>query len=111
MTINERLTSLGRGPVHGMLGTVTLDQLVVASVTADGEGHLQDVVAVLHQHQDSLHLTLLLLLRQLALHLLDQLVLGHLAGTVKEVLDHVEELRVHGTADILQPAREIERTI
>lgn len=72
------LTSLGGGPVDTVLGTVSLDELVVAGVTAHGEGHLQDVVAALHQHEDSLDLALLLVLGQLALHLLDQLVLGHL---------------------------------
>lgn len=101
------LTSLGRGPVDTVLGTVSLDELVVAGITAHGEGHLQDVVAALHQHQDSLHLALLLLLGQLALHLVDQLVLGDLAGPVEEVLDHVEELGVGGSAHILQPVGDL----
>ena len=91
-----------------VLGTVALDELVVASVTAHWEGDLQDVVAALHQHEDSLDLTLLLLLGQLALHLFDQLVLGHLAGTVEEVLHHVEELGIRSGADILQPVRDLE---
>lgn len=101
------LTSLGRGPVDTVLGTVSLDELVVAGITAHGEGHLQDVVAALHQHQDSLHLALLLLLGQLALHLVDQLVLGDLAGPMEEVLDHVEELGIGGSAHILQPVGDL----
>lgn len=97
------LTSLGRRPVHTVLRPVALDELVVAGVTAHGEGDLQNVVAALHQHEDSLHLALLLLLGQLALHLVHQLVLSHLARAVEEVLDHVEELGVRGGADILEP--------
>lgn len=101
------LTSLGGGAVGAVLGPVAGDHLVVAGISAQRERDLDDVVAGLHQHQDSLDLLALLLDRRLALHVLDHLLLADLAGPVEEQLDHVEEARVGGRGHILQPVRNL----
>lgn len=90
-----------------MLGAVAGDHLVVARISAQREGNLDDVVAWLHQHQDALDPLALLLQGDASLHVFDHLLLADLTGAVEEVLDHVEEARAGGGADILQPLRDL----
>jgi len=102
INLGETLASLGGRLVGAVLGPVTGDHLVVAGIAAQGEGDLDDVVAGLHQHEDALHLLLLLVAGQLALHVIDEGLLGDLATAVKEVLDHVEETWILGGGHILE---------
>lgn len=94
--------ALGGRTMRAVLRAVAGDHLVVAGVAAQREADLDDVVAALHQHQDTLHL-LLALLQAGALDVFDQLVLGDLAAAMEEVLDHVEEARILGGGHIGQP--------
>lgn len=70
-----------------MLGSVTSDDFVDAVVAAQREVDLEDVVAGLHQSQDSLHLLSLLIERCLLLHVLDERVLHDLTSSVEEIFD------------------------
>lgn len=85
-----------------MLSTVSSDHLVVTTVTAHRERDLQDVVATLHQHQDTLHFLPFVFHAQAAFHLLHQLVLGDLTGAMEEVLHHVEEAGVLRSRHVLE---------
>lgn len=85
-----------------VLSTVSSDHLVVTTVAAHWERDLQDVVAALHQHQDTLHFLPLVFHAHSPFHLLHQLVLGDLTGAVEEVLHHVEEARVLSSRHVLE---------
>jgi len=100
--LGSTLASLGGRLVGAVLGAVAGDHLVVAGIAAQGEGDLDDVVAGLHQHEDALHLLLLLVAGQLALHVVHQRFLGDLAAAMEEILDHVEEARILGGGHILE---------
>lgn len=100
--MNE-ITSFGGRAMAGVLRAISLDHLVVSGVTTQRELDLDDVVARLHQHEDALHLLLLVVDAHAALHVLHQLVLHHLARPVEEVLDHVEELGVGARRHVGQP--------
>lgn len=91
----------------GVLGPVALDHLVVPGVPAQRELYLDDVVAGLHEHEDSLDLLLLLVDGDASLHVVHELLLDDLAGPVEEVLDHVEELGIAGGRDVLEPLRDL----
>jgi len=95
--------------VGGVLSAVPGDHLVVAGVAPEREHGLEDVVAGLHQHQDTLDLLLALLDRDAGplADILDQLVLDDLAGAVKEVLHHVEEPRVRRVGHVLEALRDL----
>lgn len=84
-----------------MLSAVAENHFVIARVTTQRELDLEDVVAWLHQLQDTGNLLFLLLDGDPGFHVLNELVFDNLAGSVEEVLDHVEEPRVPARRDIL----------
>lgn len=94
-------TSFGGNPVCAVLGTVAGNHFVVASITTQWECNLDDVVAGLHKHQNTLHLLLLLVQRHLALHVFDEAILGNLTTAMEEVLDHVKETWILGSWHVL----------
>lgn len=93
-----------------VLGPVPPDDLVLAVVSPDGEGHLENVVALLHQRQDALNFGLALVeCEPAALHfgqVLYELVLDQDAGPVEEILHHVEEARVGVGGHVFQSLRD-----
>lgn len=90
-----------------MLRAVSADHLIISGVAAQRELDLDDVVARLHQVQDTADLLLLLLDGDPRLHVLDQLVLNDLARPVEEVFHHVEEARVGAGRHLLEPVRDL----
>lgn len=70
-----------------VLSAITSDDFVNAVVTSEREVDLDDVVAGLHETQNSLHLFTFLFERGALLHVFDERVLDDLAPTVKEIFD------------------------
>lgn len=96
--------AFARGPVVRVLGPVAGDHLVGAVVSQQGERHLQDVRARFDDSQNAKDLFFLLLIRGPHLgQILQEPVFGQQAGPVEVVLHHVEEGRVLGGGDVLQP--------
>lgn len=95
--------------MRGMLRSISGYHFVVARVALQGEGRLEDVVAGLHEHEDSLDLLFALLdaLARPFSDIFDELVLDDLTGPVEEVLHHVEELGVFCGRYILQFVRDL----
>lgn len=124
----SRLTSFGGSAVNGVLGAIAGDDLVNAVVSAQWEVDFQDVVAWLHQTEDSLDFLALFFQSWALLHVLDQRILNDLATAVKEVFNldfekidnqtedsrlflskpyHVKEQRILGARDVLQALRDL----
>lgn len=102
-------TSFAWCSMSGVLSTIASDHFVVARVASHRKRSLENVVARLHQHQDTLDFLLALLYgqpRPLA-DILDQLLLDDLAGAVEEVLHHVEELGIRRRGHVFQPLRDL----
>lgn len=84
------LTSFGWGSMCAMLCTIARNHFIVTGIATQWKRNLNDVVASLHQHQNSLH-GLLALLQTVALNGFDQFVFGNLAAPMEEIFDHIEE--------------------
>lgn len=95
--------------MSGVLRTVASDHFVDTGVASKRERSLENVIARLHQHQDTLDLLLTLLDGGTGPlpDVLHQLVLDDLAGTMEEVLHHVEESGIRCLGDVLQAIRDL----
>jgi hypothetical protein len=81
------LTSFGWCSMGRVLSAVSVDDFVDTVVTSEWEVDLEDVVAGLHQRQDSLDFLTLLLDGDFFLHLGDERVLDNLTTAMEEVFD------------------------
>lgn len=90
-----------------VLRSVALDDFIFAVVATNRESDLDDVIALLHQRENTLDFRFALSERQAgALYvgeIVDELVLDEHACAVEEVLDHVEETWIGAGGHILQP--------
>lgn len=89
-----------------VLGSVPLNDLVFAVIPLNGEGHLNDMVAMFHVSEDTPNFGFSLFQGQFGALDLGQvfyeLVFYQDAGLVEKVLDHVEETGVGVFRHILQ---------
>lgn len=99
-------TSFAGSTMSAVLSSVTLDDFIFPGVSPQGESDLENVIALFHESQDTSHLLLAVLQGHpgaAALDVLDELVLHDLAGSVEEVLHHVEETGISRIGHGLQP--------
>lgn len=82
-----KLTSLRRRTMSRVLSTIASNNLVDAIVTSQWEVDLDDVIAGLHELENSLDFVALLLDGGALLHVGDERVFDDLAATMEEVFD------------------------
>lgn len=85
--IKVLLTTLCWGSVRGVLGSVALNYLVDSVIAAQREVNLENVIAWLHQSQDSLDFLALLLLCGSLFHVFDERILNNLTSAVEEIFN------------------------